>query len=116
MIEDLSVTKGGERLPEAGCALPSSIPRVGGVEQVGAWMSAAEENHLRRLVAWVRCEIGQSPEELVETVNSITAKVGEPSEDGKARLVAAYREAKSIPLYVRAAVKALEKMINKSRR
>ena len=30
-------------------------------------MKRSDLNHLRRLVAWARCEIGQSPDELVTT-------------------------------------------------
>lgn len=66
-------------------------------------------NHLRRLLGYVRCEIGQSPDEVVSTVRQIVDKTGEPSAAGKARLVQSHQKAQDVPKYVRAAVKALEK-------
>ena len=68
-------------------------------------------NHLRRLLGYVRCEIGQSPEEVITTVRSIVEKIGEPNSEGKARLIESHRKAQAIPKYVRAAVKALEKRL-----
>jgi hypothetical protein len=75
-------------------------------------LSDAEVNHLRKLLGWVRCEIGQSPEEMVQTLNSISPAIGPAlSEEAKARMVAAHAKAAAVPKYVRAAVKALEKTI-----
>jgi ElaB/YqjD/DUF883 family membrane-anchored ribosome-binding protein len=74
-------------------------------------LTDAEINHLRRLLAYVRCDIGQSPEEMKETIRSIAPAVENASDEGKERLVAAYKKAESVPKYVRAAVKALEKTI-----
>lgn len=77
-------------------------------------MKKSDTNHLRRLLGWVRCEIGQSPEELVATVNDIRAKIfpnGGISDEGKARTVAAYDAARKVPAYVRSSVKALEKAL-----
>lgn len=74
-------------------------------------LSRSDVNHLRRLVAWVACDIGQSPEEFVETVRKISEKIGEPSDYGKQRLLESYHEARSVPLYIRAAVKALNKTL-----
>lgn len=72
-------------------------------------MNRAQINHLRRLVAWVRCEIGQSPEELVETVREVAEKWDGPiSHEAERRLVEAHDKARSVPQYVRAAVKSLE--------
>jgi len=68
-------------------------------------------SHLRRLLGYVRCEIGQSPEEMVATVQGIMPRIEEPGADGKARLVESYRKAQDVPKYVRAAVKALEKLL-----
>ena len=76
-------------------------------------LSDAEINHLRRLLGWIACEIGQSPEELVATVQKIAQSMPAPGEEGKARLVAAHKEAASVPIYVRQAVKALRKTLVK---
>jgi len=74
-------------------------------------LSKAEVNHLRRLIGYVRCEIMQSPDELVATVQSICPTIGEISEEGKQRLVESYEKAIAVPKYVRDAIKALEKVI-----
>lgn len=74
-------------------------------------LKQSDINHLRRLLGWVRCEIGQTPEEFVETVRSISAALSDISDEGKARLVEHHQRAESVPKYVRAAVKALEKTI-----
>ena len=72
-------------------------------------MNRAQVNHLRKLLAWVRCEIGQSPEELVETVRDISGKWDGPiSPDAERRLVEAHDKARSVPKYVREAIKSLE--------
>lgn len=72
----------------------------------------SELSHLRRLVGWVSCEIGQSPDDLVSTVQNIVSKTGiEISECGKSRLIDSHRKAESVPKYVRAAIKALRKTI-----
>lgn len=70
----------------------------------------SEINHLRRLLGWVACEIGQSPEELIETMKKIAPSIShDVSEEAKARLVDAHQKASNVPKYVRAAVKALRK-------
>lgn len=74
-------------------------------------LTPAEINHLRRLLGWVRCEIGQAPDEMVPMVRGIVERLGDVSEEGKARLVEQYAEASNVPKYVRAAVKALEKTL-----
>jgi hypothetical protein len=74
-------------------------------------LSEAHVNHLRRLLGWVRCDIGQSPDEYVMTVRRITERVGLPDEAGQQRVMTAYREAKAVPQYVRAAVKSLEQIV-----
>ena len=52
-------------------------------------MKRSDLNHLRRLVAWARCEIGQPPDEHVATVQHLAER--------------------SVPKYVRDAVKALDR-------
>jgi len=74
-------------------------------------LSTAEINHLRRLLGWIRCEVGQSPDELVETLKKIAPAVGEVSDAGRQRTVESMEKAASVPLYVRSALKALSKAI-----
>lgn len=91
-------------------------------------MKSAHLNHLRRLNAWVRCEIGQSPEQLRETLQSIMSAVdavarkdnpdlpqgddfrGDAllSEGAKERLVRQYDKAAAVPQAVRDAVAAID--------
>lgn len=77
-------------------------------------MTRAELNHLRRMVAWVRCDIWQSPEEMQATVAEVLPKLEDVSEEGKARLIESYRRAESVPKYLRAAVKSLEKFVKEN--
>lgn len=74
-------------------------------------MKRSDLNHLRRLVAWVRCEIGQDPAEMQKTMIDVADKLGHPevSDEGKARLVEGYRRAAAVPQYVRDAIKALDR-------
>ena len=37
-------------------------------------MKRSDLNHLRRLVAWVKCEIGQPPDELVKTMRNLAER------------------------------------------
>ena len=74
-------------------------------------LTKAEVNHLRRLIGYVRCEILQSPDELVATVQSICPSIGEISEEGKQRLVESYEKAIAVPKYVRDAIRSLEKVV-----
>lgn len=71
-------------------------------------MKRSDLNHLRRLVAWVKCEIGQSPDELVKTMRNLAERGITTDDAGKARIVQAYDAARSVPKYVRDAVMALE--------
>lgn len=70
-------------------------------------MKRSDLNHLRRLVAWVSCEIGQSPDELVATMRNLAERGITTDDAGKARMVQAHDAARSVPKYVRDAVKAL---------
>ena len=76
-------------------------------------MKPSDLNHLRRLLGWIRCDIGQAPAELQQTMIDVADGLGHPeiSEEAKARMVETYRRAEAVPLYVRAAVKALEKTL-----
>ena len=72
-------------------------------------MKRSDLNHLRRLVAWVKCEIGQSPDEMVKTMRNLAERGITTDAAGKARMVQAYDAARSVPKYVRDAVKALDR-------
>lgn len=76
-------------------------------------MKQSDFNHLRRLLGWVRCDIGQDPAGQQQTMIDIAGKLGIDSidADAKARLVEGYRRAEAVPVYVRDAVKALEKAL-----
>lgn len=77
----------------------------------GLSLTPSEANHLRRLVGWVRCEVGQPPDEMVPMVQSIVRQLGEVSQEGKARLAESHAAASNVPKYVRAAIKALQKTL-----
>lgn len=76
-------------------------------------MKRSEINHLRRLLGWVRCDIGQAPADMQATMIDIADKLDNPPIDdaAKGRLVEGYRRAEAVPQYVRDAVKALEKAL-----
>jgi hypothetical protein len=74
-------------------------------------MKQSELHQLRRLLGWVRCEIGQTPDELTATVLGIAAGIDTGiTDDAKRRLVEAHDKARNVPKYIREAVKALEKL------
>lgn len=75
-------------------------------------LTDAEVGHLRRLLGWVRCEIGQSPEDLEATLRKITPAVApEIGDEGRLRLKEMYDKSVNVPQYIRAAIKALEKTL-----
>ncbi|MFY3460532.1 DNA-directed RNA polymerase subunit alpha C-terminal domain-containing protein [Achromobacter xylosoxidans] len=76
-------------------------------------MKQSDMNHLRRLLGWIRCDIGQPPAEQQRTMISIAEKLGECGidTDAMARLVEGYRRAEAVPVYIRDAVNALEKLL-----
>ncbi|MFY3139292.1 hypothetical protein ACOTFF_21750 [Achromobacter xylosoxidans] len=76
-------------------------------------MKQSDLNHLRRLLGWISCDIGQDPAGQQQTMIHIAGKLGIDSidADAKARLVEGYRRAEAVPVYVRDAVKALEKAL-----
>lgn len=77
-------------------------------------LTDAEINHLRKLLAYVGCDIGQSPEEIKETLKSIAPAVGvDIDAEAVARLKQSYEKSAAVPQYVRAAVKALRKTLIK---
>lgn len=74
-------------------------------------LTEAQINHLRRLLGWVRCDIGQSPDEYVETMRKIAPYVGTPDEGAQQRIMAGYNKSRAVPKYVRDAVKSLESIV-----
>lgn len=74
-------------------------------------LTAAEINHLRRLLGWVSCEIGQSPEELKESLSKMVSVLGNPTQHAQDVMVDMHNKSASVPKYVRAAVKALRRTI-----
>lgn len=71
-------------------------------------MNNAQINHLRRLLAWVSCEVGQSPAEYLETIKKISPAFPNPDEWQQQVMVDNYRRAQAVPKYIRAAIKSLE--------
>ncbi len=73
-------------------------------------LTRAEMNHLRRLIGWVRCEVGAEPEEVVAAAKEALDHFQCVTEDGKQRLLEHYQKSVAVPNYIRAALKALEKV------
>ncbi len=55
-------------------------------------LTRAEMNHLRRLIGWVRCEVGAEPEEIVTTAKEALDHFQCVTEDGKQRLLEHYQK------------------------
>jgi hypothetical protein len=72
-------------------------------------------NHLRRLLGYIETEIGQTPEEMESTIKGIAQKLGPNAfdDEGVKALQLSYERAKAVPQYIRAAVKALRKTIQR---
>lgn len=72
-------------------------------------MKQSQVNHLRRLLGWVKCEVGQTPDEMVSMLKDMASKgLAVEDEAAQRRLVEAHDKARGIPKYVREAIKALE--------
>ena len=76
-------------------------------------LNKAQVNHLRRLLGWLRCEVGQTPAEWIATVTMLSERLDglELDDAAKTRLVEWHRRLDSVPLYVRAAIKSLELVV-----
>lgn len=76
-------------------------------------MTEAEVNHLRRVLGWMRCEMGQEPDEMVAMTNALVARLGplEDPEGARVRLQASYERAASYPAYIRHGIKMLTKAL-----
>lgn len=80
-------------------------------------LTHVQVNHLRRLLGWVRCEYGQEPAAYAEQAKEMITKLEgagfKTSDDAKAYIAESYMHKASTPKYVRAAVRALEKLLVK---
>lgn len=77
----------------------------------------AHVHHLRRLLGWLDCEVGQAPEELVATVRALAPALGTAiSDEGRARLVQTHAQASNVPKYVRQALQALRALLQAQER
>lgn len=74
-------------------------------------MTEAQKYHLRKLLAWLRCEMGPEGKELVSLYQDISDKLDNPSisKDAEVRLVDSYLKAESFPKYIRHSIKMLQK-------
>ena len=78
-------------------------------------LSISDSNHLRRLLGWVDCEIGQAPEEMINTFADLAPALGpDICEEGKERISESYQKSKNVPKYIRSAIKALRKIERKA--
>lgn len=70
-------------------------------------------NHLRRLIAYVRCEIGEDEQKTIQRYTEIAGIVDtEPDEAAKQRIMESIKKAANVPQYIRRAIAALEKVID----
>lgn len=76
-------------------------------------LSVAEINHLRRLIGWVRCEIGQDPDEMLAMLRDLAEKISPVDAAGVARLREAHEKAAKVPGYIRAGIKALSETVER---
>jgi hypothetical protein len=78
-------------------------------------LDKSQVNHLRRLLGWVRCEVGQTTDEMVDTYRRIAPYLEDtPSAAAQARITADFRKSQNIPKYVRDAIKALEPVVREA--
>lgn len=79
-------------------------------------LTDAEVNHLRRLLGWVRCEAGSTPEEICNALVQIAPTLNcQVDNGGKQRITEWYEKSVSVPKYVRAAIKSLEEALRGER-
>lgn len=108
--EKIETIRAKQAAKPAGSPLPVAVPDKA-KRSSRTELSTAEVNHLRRLVGWVRCQVGQEPEALVRSVHHIVPLIGEqPGPEAQSRLVQAHQAASAVPKYVRAGIRALAKV------
>lgn len=72
-------------------------------------------NHLRRLLGYVKCEIGGDEQETIQRYAELSGIVDHNlDESAKQRIVESVRKSSSVPQYIRRAVAALEKVVKES--
>lgn len=72
-------------------------------------------NHLRRLLGYVKCQIGGDEQETIQRYAELSGIVDHDLDDAaKQRIVESVRKAASVPQYIRRAVAALEKVVNEA--
>ena len=72
-------------------------------------------NHLRRLLGYVKCEIGEDEQATIKRYAELSGIVDHDlDEAAKQRIVESVRKAASVPQYIRRAVAALEKVVKES--
>ena len=72
-------------------------------------------NHLRRLLGYVRCEIGCDEQETIKRYAELSGVFDHDlDEAAKQRIVESIRKAASVPQYIRRALAALEKVVKES--
>lgn len=72
-------------------------------------------NHLRRLLGYVKCEIGGDEQETIQRYAELSGIVDHDlDEAAKQRIVESVRKAASVPQYIRRAVAALEKVVKEA--
>ena len=72
-------------------------------------------NHLRRLIGYVKCEIGEDEQQTIQRYTKISGIVDHELDDAaRQRIVESVRKAASVPQYIRRAVTALEKVVKES--
>ena len=72
-------------------------------------------NHLRRLLGYVKCEIGEDEQATIKRYAELSGIVDHDlDEAAKQRIVESVGKAASVPQYIRRAVAALEKVVRES--
>lgn len=72
-------------------------------------------NHLKRLIGYVKCEIGEDEQQTIQRYAELSGIVDHELDDAvKKRIVENVRKAANVPQYIRLAVAALEKVVRES--
>ena len=77
-------------------------------------LTKSEVKHLRLLLGWLDCEIGPSPKEMIAMAKELAPTIGKITVGAALRMNAALEKSESVPVYVRSAVKALQKTLVKN--
>jgi hypothetical protein len=77
-------------------------------------LKQSDINHLQKLLGWVECLIGQDESQVVELAKNLAPKlieIGKDPSEVKDVFIDDLKRSQQTPLYVRAAVKTLRKII-----